>query len=232
MPDERISVVIPVRNGLPYVLEAIDSCVAQTSRVGEIILVDDGSTDGTALAVGATHPAVRVLSQAWQGAGKALNTGIAAADPGAVYICFIDHDDLWLPDKIASQLEAMHANANTDAVFGHAVQFVSPDLTPAEAAQLAVPSTPQPAIAISAMMIRRSCLQRIGPFPETPDAFAFPPWYVRARKEGLVTAVIEPIVVKRRVHLTNSTRTGKAHYHEAYLDLARAATLQRRAPKA
>jgi glycosyltransferase involved in cell wall biosynthesis len=231
VPDTQVSVVIPVRNGLPYVLDAIASCRAQTSPVTEIIVVDDGSTDGTAQAVSSAHPTIHVLSQAWQGTGRALNVGIAAADPAADFFCFLDHDDLWLPDKIALQLEAMRAKAPLDAVFGHAQQFISPDLSPAEAALLTVPNSPQPALTISALMIRRLSLERLGPFPETPDAFAFAPWYVRARDDGLAAAVIEPVVVKRRVHRTNSTRTGKAHYHEAYLDLARAATLKRRTPK-
>jgi glycosyltransferase involved in cell wall biosynthesis len=228
VPNDRVSVIIPVRNGLPYVLEAIASCLAQTSAVTEIILVDDGSTDGTAQTVSKAQPTVRVLSQTWHGTGRALNAGIAAADPGADFICFIDHDDLWQPDKVAFQLETMRGSPDIDAVFGHAVQFISPDLTPTEAALLRVPTAPQPAISISAMMIRRLSLERMGPFPETLDAFAFAPWYVRARHEGLAAAVIEPVVVKRRVHRTNSTRSGKAYYNQAYLDLARAATLQRR----
>jgi glycosyltransferase involved in cell wall biosynthesis len=228
----RVSAIIPVRNGSRYVMEAIASCRAQTVPPVEIIVVDDGSTDGTGVYVrAASVPGVRVVEQPWLGVGRALNTAIAAADPDTAFLAFLDHDDLWLPDKTELQLAAMTGNSALEAVFGHVAQFISPDIAPEEAARLEVPLQAQPGPTLSAMLLRRSALSRLGPFPETRDAFAFPPWYVSAQQRGVGIEMLTQTVVRRRVHLSNSTRTGRDHYNDAYLDLARAAVLHRRSTR-
>jgi glycosyltransferase involved in cell wall biosynthesis len=228
----KVSAIIPVRNGSRYVLEAIASCRAQTVPPAEIIVVDDGSTDGTAEFIrAASIPDVRVVEQPWLGVGRALNAAIATADPDAAFLAFLDHDDLWLPDKTELQLAAMTSNDALEAVFGHVVQFISADVAPEEAAKLEAPIEAQPGPTLSAMLLRRSAVSRLGPFPETRDAFAFPPWYVSAQHEGIASEMLMQTVVRRRVHLSNSTRTGRDHYNDAYLGLARAAILHRRSTR-
>ena len=226
---ESVSVVIPVRNGTKYVLEAIDSCLHQTLPVREIVVVDDGSIDGTPDTIrAARHPNVRVLEQTWKGTSAALNAGIMATDPQAAVICFLDHDDVWMPHKTALQLEALRLDRSLDAVFGHILQFVSPELTVSESQRLGAPSKPQAAPCISTMMIHRSALRRFGDFLERPDAFAFAPWYLRAQRAGIAVGMLGTTIAKRRIHLENATKTERRHYEDAYLELARAAALNRR----
>ena len=96
-----VSAVIPAYNGRRYVGRAIESVLKQTCPAAEVIVVDDGSTDGTAAAVRAFGDAVRLIEQPNGGVSVARNTGIAAATGD--WIAFLDADDEWLPDKLRRQ---------------------------------------------------------------------------------------------------------------------------------
>jgi hypothetical protein len=92
--------VIPAYNGLPHVLLAVDSALAQSLPPAEVVVVDDGSTDGTGDAVAARYgDRVRVVRGAFGSAGRARNAGWRAAS--APWIAFLDADDLWFEDKLA-----------------------------------------------------------------------------------------------------------------------------------
>lgn len=103
--DSHISVVIPVYNQAQFVRAAVDSVLSQTDPPGEIIVVNDGSTDGTApeLARYENDPRVRVLQQENRGVAAARNAGAALATGGL--LAFLDADDIWLPEKLARQRE-------------------------------------------------------------------------------------------------------------------------------
>jgi glycosyltransferase involved in cell wall biosynthesis len=98
-----ISVVIPAFNRQDYVVACIESAASQTAAPQEILVIDDGSTDETgtiARRLGAT-----VIRQANAGVSAARNTGIKAAS--APWIAFLDTDDVWLPEKLEMQWEAL-----------------------------------------------------------------------------------------------------------------------------
>ena len=104
----RISVVIPTFNQSGYLAEALDSVLTQTFADYEIIVVDDGSTDGTASLLRTYGDRIRVISQDNRGAGAARNRGLETAC--GRYIAFLDHDDIWHPDKLKVQYEFMVAH--------------------------------------------------------------------------------------------------------------------------
>ncbi len=106
-----VSVVIPVYNGQRHVVEAIESAIAPA--VSEVIVVDDGSTDGTKAAVAAlanrlADRRVRYIWQSNQGVSAARNQGIAIAR--GHLIAFLDADDYFLPGKIAEQVDLFRAD--------------------------------------------------------------------------------------------------------------------------
>jgi glycosyltransferase involved in cell wall biosynthesis len=102
----RVSVVVPVHDGEEHVADALASVLAQTVDDLELIVVDDGSTDGTAEVVaGFTDSRVVVVRQENRGLPAARNAGIGVARGEA--IAFLDHDDVWLPGKLAAQLELL-----------------------------------------------------------------------------------------------------------------------------
>jgi glycosyltransferase involved in cell wall biosynthesis len=92
-----VSVVVPLFNKLPYIRRCLKSVLGQTFTDYELIVIDDGSTDGSADAVYAIHDGrLRVLQQVNRGAGAARNAGIAEAKGRLV--AFLDADDEWMPD--------------------------------------------------------------------------------------------------------------------------------------
>ena len=110
----RFSVVIAAYNQRERLLEAIESVARQTLPAYEIIVVDDGSSDGTADAVRQRHPEVNVIVQENRGKGIARNHGafVATGD----WLCFLDHDDLWHPEKLAAVEESIIESPDAAAI--------------------------------------------------------------------------------------------------------------------
>lgn len=100
-----VSVVIPCYNAAPYIGATIRSVLAQQRANMEIIVVDDGSSDGSLELVRAQFPQVRALSQANQGVAAARNHGLREAR--ATWVAFVDADDIWLPGKLEAQFALM-----------------------------------------------------------------------------------------------------------------------------
>lgn len=95
----RFSIVLPTYNRVDTVLRAVESVRAQAWEDWELIVVDDGSTDGTRAALaGVSDPRLRVLSQENQGVGRARNRALAEAR-GAL-VAFLDSDDAWTPHHL------------------------------------------------------------------------------------------------------------------------------------
>ena len=108
-----VSVIIPTYNRLPFLVPALNSVLEQTCRIHEIIVVDDGSTDGTVEFLHKNFPAVSVISQKNQGVSSARNTGIRKAT--GEWIALLDSDDLWLPEKIEKQVHFLSRNKSYQA---------------------------------------------------------------------------------------------------------------------
>jgi glycosyltransferase involved in cell wall biosynthesis len=106
--EEAVGVVVPMHNAERTIAATLASICAQTHRALDIVVVDDGSTDGSAAVAEEwcrTDPRVRLVHQTNAGVAAARNTGAAAARAG--FLAFVDADDLWAPTKIACQLAAL-----------------------------------------------------------------------------------------------------------------------------
>jgi glycosyltransferase involved in cell wall biosynthesis len=116
-----VSAIIPVYNRAHLIAAAIDSVLGQSRPVAEIIVVDDGSTDGTADVVARYGPRVHLIRQANGGPGAARNRGMkqAAGD----YIAFLDSDDLWPANKNELQLDYFAHHPEVEFIFGDMANF-------------------------------------------------------------------------------------------------------------
>lgn len=104
----RVSVVVPLYNKAQYVLRTLESISAQSLADFEAIIVDDGSTDGSAeLAMGYRDERFRVIRQENAGPASARNRGVAAAGSGLV--AFLDADDTWMPEYLRTGVELLEA---------------------------------------------------------------------------------------------------------------------------
>lgn len=111
------SIVIPVFNGADHVADAVDSALAQGAAVREVVVVDDGSRDGTAEALQRFGSRIRVLRQANAGVSSARNAGAAAATGD--WLLFLDADDRLLPGAVDRLLAG---RAGAGVVYGRTVQ--------------------------------------------------------------------------------------------------------------
>jgi len=223
--DFQISVVIPAWNREHYVAAAVRSVLEQTLPPLEILVVDDGSTDGTAEVVRAFGGSVRCLAQPNRGAAEARNHGARAACGN--WLAFLDSDDLWVPHKLELQAAAVRGLPEDALVFGHMEEFPSPEWQPADG--LKVDTRPMPALAASALLLRRAAFERVGPFDPTLRAAEFIEWHGRASDLGCPSHVLPEVVLRRRVHAGNLVRDqARLHHHtaralKAVLDRRRAA---------
>ncbi len=116
-----VSVIIPAYNSERFIRETLDSVLRQTYKRLEIIVVDDGSTDNTAGCVEGYHSSVRFFRQENAGVGSARSAGFRAASGD--YIAFLDHDDIWLPEKLEIQLSLAARHPESGLIACDGVQF-------------------------------------------------------------------------------------------------------------
>lgn len=132
MGAPRVSVLLPVRNGLPFLPDAMASILSQTCRDFELLVVNDGSSDGSDEAVRATgDPRVRLLAAPGRGLARALNIGLAEAR--GQYVARHDADDLSHPERLERQLAFLDAHGDVD-VLASRVAFIDADGAPVRSA--------------------------------------------------------------------------------------------------
>lgn len=214
MPAEPlVSVIMPVRDGEPFLTEAIDSVLAQAGAAVEVIVVEDGSRDASAAIARSYGPPVRCISIEPRGLGHARNVGLEAAT--GEYVTFIDADDLWPADRLAVQLDAMTASPAPDMVFGHEARL-PPD-----------GGGPQPAQNTTTVLLRRTTYERLGPLPTEWRVGEFLDWLLRAQELGMTTVMLPNVVCYRRVHGGNLTIRARADYGDYAKILGRALARRR-----
>lgn len=223
-----ISAIIPAFNAERYLAEAIDSVISQTYRPVDIVLVDDGSTDGTRAVAERYEASVRYVFQTNAGIGAARNRGIDMAR--GELLAFLDADDLWASDKLEWQAEALRADPGLDMIFGYTQQFPTPEMADEIDDRIRYVAEPTAAYLGPAMLIRRDSFLRVGLFDPQWRVGDFVDWYLKAIDLGLRSAMEARIVLHRRLHDGNH---GTRHRHatDDYARIVRAALDRRRKAK-
>lgn len=168
----HVSVVIPCYNHAQYLGAAIQSVLAQTYRDFQIIVVDDGSTDDTAQVAGGFGTAVRYVFQPNAGLSAARNTGIRVSC--GEYLAFLDADDLWLPNFLATLVPRLDRDTRLGAVYSGS-RFVDEEghfqpqritrTVPAD--RLHATLTSGDFFPAHAVLVRKSVLNSVGFFDES-----------------------------------------------------------------
>jgi glycosyltransferase involved in cell wall biosynthesis len=207
-----VSVLIPTFNGERYIAEAIESALAQTIPAHEIIVVDDGSTDGTEAVVRRFAGKVRYIRQNNKGVSGAYNTGIDAAT--GTHIAFLEHDDVWLPEKTVIQLAAFAEGNDIGMVFSPVVliedgvpskrDHIDPQFGGGEYS-FADFFKRNRVLNCSSVMIKRVVLEAVGGFREDLRlAFDYDLW-LRVAAEYRIISLSEPLA-QYRLHGGNLSR--------------------------
>jgi glycosyltransferase involved in cell wall biosynthesis len=200
-----IDVVVPAFNAARYLDEALASVLSQNHAAHRIIVVDDGSTDGTADVAAKFGAPVEITRRRNGGAGAARNAGIVRSE--AAFVAFLDADDRWIAHKLARQAAALDSDPAIDFVLSLVRAFASPELPEAERAALeAQHPRPFEGWVAGSMLIRRASFDRVGPFVEDLRVGEAVDWFSRARRAGLNHLIVPEVLVERRLHRHNTTR--------------------------
>ena len=169
-----VSVIIPTYQLAHLVGQTIDSVLAQTYTDYEIIVVNDGSTDNTKEVLASYGDRITVIHQENQGAAAARNAGIMATR--GKYIAFLDHDDLWLPNKLEKQIAYLESNPKIGLVYSDTFFFNEEGVYPYTFAQANnIPPVQHcwtlfvrnSIMSCSVVVVRRECLDEVGLFDAT-----------------------------------------------------------------
>lgn len=199
---EEVTVLIPAFNAENFIGEAIESIQNQTILPGEIIVINDGSSDDTSnFLKGLNEARLRVIEQEKQGVAAALNLGIAESK-GEI-LAFLDHDDLWLPDKLEKQLEAIR-NHQVDMVFTLIENFLDPAIDINLSKKLEVNFYPFVGIHKSTWIIKKESFLRVGVF-DKENKIEFLDWYARSKDLHVTEHIVNQVMVKRRIHGDNQS---------------------------
>jgi glycosyltransferase involved in cell wall biosynthesis len=228
----RVSVVIPVLNGELFIKHAIDSVLGQTFRDFEIIVIDDGSTDGTRKIVEAFGSSVVYRHQPNAGADIAYNAGISMGS--GEYVAFLDHDDRWYPDKLETQVRLLEQHSNVGLTYSEVDDIdergnpirkktwaqrrgIKQDLVGDFRAIL---KRRFPIAVPSAMMIRRQTLERIGGFdPDLPrNGHGDTQLCILAGEISQLYFMLKPLA-QYRVHKWQMTYQRRDEIHANYIIL-------------
>lgn len=227
MNDARlITCIIPVYNGERFVGETVDSMLAQTYGPIEVVVVNDGSTDGTANILAQFGDRITVVNQENAGQAAARNHGIKVGKGD--FFAFLDADDLWLPEKLQRQMDFLAARPDADLCTCMMENFWEAEMAE-EAEQLRDTDHARPYLATwQGILARRQVFDRVGTL-DTGVAFSdVREWLHRAKGMGVTVEHLDEVLVRRRIHANNLSRGRGEHDPDLLLRLAERALARRR----
>jgi GT2 family glycosyltransferase len=219
-----VSIVIPTYQRLAFLREAVDSVFAQTFADWELIVVDDGSTDGTDEYLSTLHDRrVRTVWREHSGnAARTRNAGVTLAT--GEWIAFLDSDDVWLPRKLELQLAALAKHLNClwsctavsyidDA--GRPAVRIHPRKEPASGWILDRLLMFEAAVPAQTMLVRRSLFRDVGGFDETFDFCEDFDLDLRLAAYNPICALAEPLTLIREHGARTTSMQRPAVLHAA-----------------
>ena len=206
----RVSVIIPTYNQARFVAATVKSALAQTWPDVEVIVVDDGSMDGTREVLSAFGDRIRYIYQENKGLSGARNTGFLASRGD--YLLFLDSDDVIHPDKLALHVSFMEAEPGFGLVYS-AWQQIDEDGTPVlgevrpnEQGQVLKRLLRRRFFFFaSAAVLRRACLERVGLFDESLSWSEDADMWLRLARAGYAFGYIDRSLLQYRIHAHSMT---------------------------
>lgn len=222
MPDNKsmVSVVIPTYNRQDLIMEAVESVLNQVYEDFELIVVDNFSSDQTLDRLyEIKDPRIKIFVEPRRGAAFARNTGIKHAQ--GQFLAFLDSDDLWLPEKLAVQVNEIQSLPHGSIIFSQYSEFFDEQ----QAVKRTLSGGPL-YLSVITMLIRTEDFRAIGFFDESLEVGEFLEWYARAMNNGMNISKLDSILSLRRIHPGNSV--ANARQAKDYLEACRAIIKLRR----
>jgi len=196
-----VSVIMPVYNGAAFIEQALQSVWRQNTPETQFIVVDDGSTDGTAKLLADYQSRLTVISQVNRGAPAARNVGLNRATGD--YIGFIDADEQWTEQRLQRQLLFMRAHPDVD-VLQERIQHMHLEGKAWVCEQRSFHS-----MSLSAAFFRRQVFDRIGLLDESMLYCDDMDWFLHAKRAGVNMVQLDDVGLLYKKHegnLTNQTK--------------------------
>jgi glycosyltransferase involved in cell wall biosynthesis len=215
----KVTALIPAHNSAAWIAEALGSVTAQTAPPDEVIVVDDGSTDGTAdiaESLGAT-----CLRPGRVGVSAARNLGVRAAS--GELIALLDSDDVWTPDKLEIQAEHMRSHPELLLTITHFRHFQ--DGSSVEGIREDVLEGVHPGWLPSTLVARREAFDVVGEFDESMPSGGDIDWFSRAVDLGVEMEVLPQLLLLKRAH--NDSLTWTMGHKALFLTLRRSTARKR-----
>ena len=218
-----VSVIVPTHNRWPLVGDAIESVLTQSYRYFEVIVVDDGSTDGTDAKLAEFGPHLRLIRQTQRGVSAARNRGVSVAR--GRYLAFLDSDDLWLPEKLKVQTRFMEGHpgiqiCQTDEIWMRRGLRVNPKMKHQKpSGDIFRRSLELCLVSPSAVMMTRDLFNGVGGFDERLPVCEDYDLWLRIAAKHAVPLIPYALTVKRGGHADQLSRSvwGMDRYRVAAL---------------
>ena len=199
-----VTCIVPVHDGEAFLGEALQSILAQDHRPLEVIVVDNGSTDGSAALAESFGDPVRVIRQADLGPPAGRNRGVAAAR--GEFIAFLDADDVFVEGKLGHQLERFTAAPELGVSLGLSENFWEPGLEEEEARYRANGKLHASHV-FGAMLARREVFDVVGPLDSTRIHGDQVEWFARLVDSDVEVEVLDEVLMRRRMHPASLSHT-------------------------
>lgn len=195
-----VSVVVAVRNGERFLAQALSSIVEGSYRPVEILVVDGDSSDHT-VEIARSFEHVRCVAQRGQGIAAAYNTGVE--ESRGEFVAFLSHDDLWMPEKLARQIEFMTENPEVQYTIARAQFFLEPGHTIPRGFRPELLEGDHVAPIMETLVARRTLFESLGKFDTGLVIANDVDWFTRANDCNIPMSVIPRVLLRKRVHDTN-----------------------------
>ncbi len=214
-----VSILIPMYQAEKYILEAVESAVRQDVRK-EIVIADDGSTDGGLRILQDYQAAggeIRIVPMAHRGQAAARNAALQQARGN--FILYLDADDILTDHAAEKLLEGFSEDPGAGVVCAKCRDFISPDLSDAEAENLRIQPEPYFRMLSGCTMIRSEVYERVGLFDESLPSSETAQWMLRMSDTGIRVHQIDAVTLMRRYHSSNFGRVSRQTQLKSYMEI-------------
>ena len=202
-----VSVIIHTYNNEKFIAETVASVLNQTYKDYEIIVVDDGSVDGTRDVLMPYMQKIRYHYKENGGIASAKNAGIGLSQ--AEFVAFLDHDDLWAPDKLQLQMEHFNENPQIGLVYAKYTSFRDGEELRTKPEKgysgwIFKELLSKSFIQTSTVVVKRECLDAVGPYDETFSLGDEYDMFLRIAQK-FQCGFVDKGLTRYRVHDTNAS---------------------------
>jgi glycosyltransferase involved in cell wall biosynthesis len=217
-----VSVIMPVYNGSRYLAETLDSVLAQTYPLHEIIAIDDGSTDASPEILRSYGDRLQVIRQANQGVAAARNAGLARAT--GEFITFIDQDDLWPPQRTQALVDALRARPEARLAAGRVEILYQRPAPPHPTEDHA---TAHRECLLGSLCVRAELFRELGAFNVDIGFADDTDFMLRRAERKIETAYLQAVTLIYRLHECNTSADKDVTMHN-FMAALRQSLIRRR----